>query len=269
MALGRARPATRSRSRPSISGLSAGHLRRPTSAIDSNGGTTTIPVTLTLAAPPPPTPPGLVAAFGFEEGSGTTVVDATGSGNGGTITGATRTTSGRFGSALTFDGINDWVTVSDTDALDLTTGVTMSAWVNPAAVGTIYRTVLMKETARRADLHAVRGRWSRASRAATSTPRASSGPPAPRTRRWTRGRISHRRGTATTLRLFVNGVEAGQPRPGRALRTSTGVLRIGGNAIWSEWFRGAIDEVRVYNRALTLPEIQGDMGRPVPAAGAP
>ena len=37
---------------------------------------------------------GLVAAYGFEEGSGTTVVDSSGSGNDGSIVGATRTSAG-------------------------------------------------------------------------------------------------------------------------------------------------------------------------------
>ena len=41
--------------------------------------------------------------------------------------------------------------------------------------------------------------------------------------------------------------------------SSTGVLRIGGNSVWAEWFAGQIDEVRVYNRALTPSEIQADM----------
>ena len=45
---------------------------------------------------------------------------------------------------------------------------------------------------------------------------------------------------------------------------STGALRIGGNGTWSdEWFAGLIDEVRVYNRALSASEIQADMARPI------
>ena len=44
---------------------------------------------------------------------------------------------------------------------------------------------------------------------------------------------------------------------------NTGPLRIGGNAIWGEYFNGLIDEVRVYNRALSASEIQGDMDRSV------
>ena len=35
--------------------------------------------------------------------------------------------------------------------------------------------------------------------------------------------------------------------------------RIGGNSIWGEWFAGLIDDVRVYNRALTSAQIQSDM----------
>ena len=41
------------------------------------------------------------------------------------------------------------------------------------------------------------------------------------------------------------------------------MLRIGGNAIWGEYFSGLIDEVRIYNRALTPTEIQTDMNTPV------
>ena len=47
---------------------------------------------------------GLVAAYGFEEGSGTTVVDSSGGGNDGSIVGAARTRAGLYGSALSFDG---------------------------------------------------------------------------------------------------------------------------------------------------------------------
>src|SRR5258706_10413411 len=49
--------------------------------------------------------PGLVAAYGFDETSGTTVEDKSGNANTGTLgSGVTRTTAGRFGGALVFDG---------------------------------------------------------------------------------------------------------------------------------------------------------------------
>ena len=50
-----------------------------------------------------------------------------------------------------------------------------------------------------------------------------------------------------------------------AIKTSTGALRIGGNSIWGEYFSGSIDEVRIYNRALSAAEIQTDMNTAVGA----
>jgi hypothetical protein len=89
-------------------------------------------------------PSGLVAAYSFNEGSNNTVNDASGKGNHGTISGATRTNSGRYGKALTFDGVNDWVTVPDSASLDLTNGMTLEARVYPTSA-TGWRTVLLKE----------------------------------------------------------------------------------------------------------------------------
>jgi Concanavalin A-like lectin/glucanases superfamily len=51
-----------------------------------------------------------------------------------------------------------------------------------------------------------------------------------------------------------------------AIATSTLPLRIGGNAVWGEWFAGRIDEVRIYNRALSAAEIAADRDSPVGGA---
>ena len=67
----------------------------------------------------------------------------------------------------------------------------------------------------------------------------------------------------TTLRLFVNGSLVGSRAVASPLLTSTGVLRFGGNSVWGEFFAGRIDEVRLYNRALTAAEIQADMAAPI------
>jgi concanavalin A-like lectin/glucanase superfamily protein len=50
---------------------------------------------------------------------------------------------------------------------------------------------------------------------------------------------------------------------GSPITTSGGALRIGGNSIRGEYFRGLIDDVRIYNRALSAAEIQADMATPV------
>jgi len=61
----------------------------------------------------------------------------------------------------------------------------------------------------------------------------------------------------------VNGVQAGSRAQTGAAAVSASPLRIGGNGIWGDVFAGRIDEVRIYNRALSQAEIQGDMSRPV------
>ena len=66
-----------------------------------------------------------------------------------------------------------------------------------------------------------------------------------------------------TLRLFVNGTQVSSRALSAPITTSTGVLRLGGNNVWSEFFQGLIDEVRIYNRALTTGEIQTDMTTPI------
>ena len=52
------------------------------------------------------------------------------------------------------------------------------------------------------------------------------------------------------------------PATGTLLATAN-PLRIGGNTIWGEYTDGRIDEVRVYNRALSAAEITTDMTKPV------
>jgi Concanavalin A-like lectin/glucanases superfamily len=48
-----------------------------------------------------------------------------------------------------------------------------------------------------------------------------------------------------------------------ALEVNANPLEIGGSTYGSEYFAGQIDEVRVYNRALSPGEIQADMHTPI------
>jgi hypothetical protein len=49
-----------------------------------------------------------------------------------------------------------------------------------------------------------------------------------------------------------------QPASG-SLTVTPNAIYIGGNTVFGEFFSGLIDEVRIYNRALTATEIQTDM----------
>ena len=72
------------------------------------------------------------------------VSDASGNGNNGTISGATWTTSGKYGNALTFNGTSALVTINNAPSLQLTTGMTLEAWVYPTTVSSAWRDVIYK-----------------------------------------------------------------------------------------------------------------------------
>ena len=86
---------------------------------------------------------GLAAAYSFSEGIGTSVADASGNGNVGAVGSASWVTTGRFGNALSFNGTNARITVADSASLDLTTAMTLEAWVLPT-VGGGWRDVIYK-----------------------------------------------------------------------------------------------------------------------------
>jgi hypothetical protein len=208
------------------------------------------------------TPVGLVAAFGFDEGSGATALDSSGRNNNGTVTSAVWTTAGKFGRALAFNGTSSWVTVADAAALDLTTGMTLEAWVNPTSLSG-WRTALLKEAG---------GGLSYALYANDNTPnpavtiqtggtdRSAVGTSPLPLNTWTHLASTY---DGAQLRLYVNGVQVGSRAQTGSILVSTGPLRVGGNAVWREFFSGLIDEVRVYNRALSPGEIQADMNAAV------
>ena len=79
-----------------------------------------------------------------------------------------------------------------------------------------------------------------------------------------------------TLRLYVNGTQVATRATTGTIQTTDNPLWIGGNSPYGEYFQGLIDEVRVYNRALTQADIQSDMNTSIvptrpghdPAVGA-
>jgi hypothetical protein len=200
---------------------------------------------------------GLVAAYGFEETSGVVVTDSSPARNHGVIAGPVRTASGRFGRALSFDGLNDLVTIADSPALDLSDGMTVEAWVRPTALSG-WRSVVLKE---RADglaygLYAHENAQRPAATVHVDGDISAAGTGGLPLNAWTHIAATH---DGATVRLYVNGALAGTtPASGRMPET-TDALRIGGNLVWGEYFSGRIDEVRIYNRALPATEIARDM----------
>ncbi len=71
----------------------------------------------------------------------------------------------------------------------------------------------------------------------------------------------------SNLRLYVNGSLVATTAHTGSIATSTNQLQIGGDSIWGQYFAGLIDEVRVYNTALTATQVQTDMTTPITPAG--
>ena len=78
-------------------------------------------------------PLGITAGYAFDEVSGTTAADASGHGIVGTLTNGPTYTAGKYGNALTLDGVNDYVNLGNPTALQLTGSMTISAWINSSS----------------------------------------------------------------------------------------------------------------------------------------
>jgi hypothetical protein len=228
-------------------------------ARDAAGNQTTsasVSVTVSNAAPS-----GLVAAYGFNEGAGTALTDLSGNGNTGTITGATWTTTGKFGNALAFNGTSAQVTIPNSASLQLTTGMTLEAWVYPTAIPTGWRSVITKNVDRyylmasssQGNQPAAGGTW-------TAGNQNTFGPTVLAVNTWT-----HLAATfdGATVRLYVNGAQVASQAQTTPLASTNGTLQIGGDSYPGEFFAGRIDEVRIYNRALTAAQISTDMNTPL------
>jgi Concanavalin A-like lectin/glucanases superfamily len=251
----------------------SGAPRGPSNGVRRFGGTPAGPEWVLSDVPfvSGASPAGLVAAYSFDEGSGATVADASGNGNTGAVNGAIWTNVGRFGAALAFNGSNTWVTVNDANSLDLSTGMTLEAWVYPTVPPSAWRTVIAKEGS-----GSVLAYFLHASSAPLDEPAAGmttangedavGGGAVLPVNSWTHLAATY---DGSTLRLFVNGVEVDSLALSGAIVTTANPLRIGGNGVWGEFFQGLIDEVRIYNRALSATEIRDDMNVPISQAPNP
>jgi hypothetical protein len=200
-----------------------------------------------------------VAAYSFDEGSGTTVKDSAGQHNG-TITGATWTSVGKYGSALSFDGTDDVVKAADAADLDLTGSFTLEAWVRADEALVAGPVVTKAEnpgsgtTGYQLSAHSQSLKKPTGLLANAGVTTVLVGPTALTKETWTHLALSY---DGAKLRLYVNGALA-ETKSAAAAGANAASLEIGASAFFNSYFKGLIDEVRVYDEALSEAQIQVD-----------
>jgi hypothetical protein len=229
-------------------------------ARDLSGNTkTSAAVTVTVPEPPPGAPP--VAAYSFDDGGGTVLGDATGNGNQGTVMGGSSWSAGKYGGALTFNGTN--------------------GFVNLPGLGTFYKGAFTLEAWVRRDSSdtdaGILGTWNVAQAGGPmmwvdyasgrtiqtlgsgSSNYLDSGFAAPV------GAWQHLASTydGTVAKFYIDGnLVASRTYDGNVGDSNSWRIgAYGGTA--GDFFDGAIDEVRVYDRALTAAQVTSDMNTAV------
>jgi len=203
--------------------------------------------------------PSLVGPVGywpFDEGSGETANDLSGNGNHGTLVAGPKWVNGRFGGALEFDGADDQV---DLGSFDLTTDtITYVALVNGSMTGGWTPIILGRHVDRQITGMRLNSQsrlcyvWNYAS---TEAYQWSAGPQVPADE-WALVAVTIEPERATAYVITqAQGLQSASNEIPHVSQQTTHLL-IGGDTTMQYGFRGIIDEVRIYDRALTPDELQ-------------
>jgi len=192
---------------------------------------------------------GLVAHWKFDETSGATASDSSGNGYDGTLIDGPvwRPADGKIGGALEFDGIDDCV---DIEPIDVDYPITYSAWIKPAEI---------------TERHIALGRYYGGYRLGIwngkyynlSIQIEDTGYPVyitdPVAGVWAHLALTY---DGTTVRYYLNGEEIYTAQASGTLSKTYYPWQIGANGKNSNYFKGLIDDVRIYDRALSAAEIE-------------
>ncbi len=209
---------------------------------------------------------GPVGYWKFDENTGTTASDMSGNGNTGTLTLGPTWTTGKYGSGISFDGTDDYITAPSTTSLVMTnSSVSVSAWIYPTTAlatqgiagkpnGSVYGYGL--------SLAGGNIRLNtRSGNAGSVVDCDSTTVPPINTWSFVEGTISDPGSGSITQNIYLNGI---------LVKTCTAASRVGDSATAfnigatnggaSNRFSGKIDDVKIYNYARTPTQILEDMG---------
>ena len=194
----------------------------------------------------------LAGQWSFDEGTGTKIGDTSGNNNNGTIAGATWV-NGKVGKALSFDGVNDYVEIPYNSILNPKKALTIEAWINPCSTAADQR-ILSKSPYPNNDYSMIRASNNRVlvSMKINGTVQSIYSP----ANSVPVGTWTHVAGTydGTRMRLYINGAQVNSFAVCGEIGAHAEPLMIGKN-VTSAYFKGMVDEVSIYNKALTAAEV--------------
>ena len=209
---------------------------------------------------------GLAGYWNMDEGAGTTAYDASDNSHNGTLTNGPKYTEGKIGNALEFDGSNDYVDCGSDSSLNIIDNVTVEAWIYPESWDSAGYDPIVEKTGSHdtgwmltQDWTELKFKtlenWGVASYAGFLSSACS-------LNHW-----HHLVGVYddTYIYIYLDGVLK-DTTPIVKPTTTTGNLYIGSIPADSKYFNGAIDEVRIYNRALTASEVRYHYNRGGPVS---
>lgn len=212
---------------------------------------------------------GLVARWHMDEGSGSTIDDSSSNSNDGTIKGATwvgadgggwytrADISFGTGDSLNFDGINDNIAISDNDSLDINQ-LTITGWITTSDDVTNNKFIVSKwaesPNQKSYALYIGSGQvnFLTSNDGDLNGDTLSGGIIAINT-------MYHIAVTfdGNTKKIYINGSESNSGTWANTIYSGTSSVLIGNrNTSTTNFFKGIIDEVAIYNRALTADEVE-------------
>lgn len=194
---------------------------------------------------------GLVGWWTFDDRSGTTAADSSPSGNDGTVNGTATWTTGTIGGALEFDG-STYVAIPNEADYDLANAVSYSVWIKVGSspvdwFGVITKYDNMNLQRRQSENYLT---WQTAGLTDYQLDASTN---------VLDGQWHHVACTydGSMKRIYVDGSLDGEAAATGSIDTTDTQVEIGRNGRWQDLeFVGVMDDVRIYNRAITLEEVQ-------------
>jgi len=206
---------------------------------------------------------GLVGCWLFNEGGGGYIYDASGNRNTGTLTNMasppTATSGwgvGKFGSAIRFEGTDDYINCGNDSSLDITDAITIEAWVKPDNIDG-YRVIIGNGATNWKEgyvlyLRATADEMLRLGiNTGTQLKYATAGNIAVDTWSYVVSTFD-----GTSIYLYINGIKYSPALTVNDQAVNVGDTVIGKNVGLLGDFNGSIDVARIYNRAKSASEVQ-------------